>query len=83
MIWQDFVIGATNILLSYALVPQIYDGMKKQKALVHIQTSLISAVSLFILSFTVFTLDLYFATITTFLGGLLWFILLLQKLIYK
>ena len=75
--------GMINILLSYALVPQIYEGIKKQKGSINIQTSLISTTSLFILVLTLSTLGLYFAAGTTFLGGLFWCLLLMQKLIYK
>ncbi len=83
MVWQDIVMGIMNVIFSYALIPQIFHGFKSKKGLIEIQTSLISSIGLFILAFTVLTLKLYFAAGTTFLAGLLWSILLIQKLIYK
>lgn len=83
MVWQDITIGLVNLCLNYAIIPQIYEGIKKQKCPINLQTAIIMPSSLFILGSTLLTLNLYFATITTYFGGLLWSIVLMQKLSYK
>jgi len=83
MVWQDTTISIINLLLSYALIPQIYNGFQKKKGFVTLQTSIISSAGLYILAFTVFTLKLYFSAITTFLVATFWTILLTQKIIYR
>ncbi len=75
--------GTTNMILSYALIPQISHGFKRKKGFVTFQTALISSLALYLLAFTIFTLKLYFSAATTFLAATLWSILLIQKLIYK
>lgn len=83
MIWQDFLMGTINILLNYAIVPQIYENYKNQKCQMNLQTAIIMTISLFALGLTLSTLNLYFATITTYFGAFLWNIVLMQKLAYK
>ena len=83
MMWQDLAIMIINIALGYALVPQIIKGFKKKKGDVTLQTSIVSSISLFVMAFTVLTLDLYLSTIITFVDAVLWTILLVQKLKYK
>ena len=82
MVWQDIVIFTIMILFSYALVPQVYLGFKKKKGFVNLQTSLITFIGMYILSFIYFTLNLYFSAIIGIVTGTLWFILFLQRIIY-
>jgi len=83
MTWQDITLTTIMILLSYALLPQIYQGFKKKKGLINIQTSAITTLGLYIISVVYFTLGLYLSTIIAFINGILWAILFFQKIIYK
>ncbi len=83
MMPQDFIIAITNILLSYALFPQILHNFKEKKNEITFQTSIISTFALYIPAFTVYSLDLIISSITTFAAATLWLIILIQKFIYK
>jgi len=75
MVWQDIVITIVMISFSYALLPQIYQGFKKKKGFINLQTSGITGLGMFTLAFVYFTLELYFSTIMVFVGAILWTIL--------
>lgn len=83
MIWQDIVLTIASIVFSVALIPQIYYGFKNKAGTIKFQTSIPTFVGLYAISFTYYTLLLYFATITSFVAGTLWFILFIQRLIYS
>jgi len=83
MIWQDIAITIVLILFSYALLPQVIKGFKTKKKTIVTQTALISFGGLYILSFIYLTLELYFATIISFITATLWLILFIQTIIYK
>lgn len=83
MVWQDLVIPFVNVLFIIALVPQVYYGFKMKKALITLQTSLITFSGLYILAVTFLTLNLYFSTIGTLASAMLWYVLLLQTIVYK
>jgi len=83
MVWQDFVIGGSSVIFSIALIPQIYYGFKKKKGFVTVATSLPTFIGLMVVSITFFTLSLYFSSITSFIIGTLWLILLIQRLKYE
>lgn len=83
MVWQDLVIPFVNVLFIIALIPQIYHGFKMKKALITLQTSLITFSGLYILAVTFLTLKLYFSTIGTLVSATLWYVLLLQTIVYK
>jgi len=81
--WQDYIITLSVLAFSYALIPQIYQGFKKKKGFITIQTSLITSLGMYALTYVYFTLNLYFSTIMVFITGTLWLILFIQKIIYK
>lgn len=83
MTWQDIVISIVIIAFAYALIPQIYQGFKQKKGFINLQTSGITSIGMYVLTFVYFTLSLYFSTIIGFITGTLWAILFFQKLIYK
>ncbi|NUJ98235.1 hypothetical protein HGA92_05660 [Candidatus Gracilibacteria bacterium] len=81
--WQDFAIMTINIIFSLSLVPQVIEGFKKKKGLIEFWTSIPTTLGLFVMSYTFLTLNLIFSAILTFLTGILWFMLLVQKIIFK
>jgi len=83
MTWQDIIISIIMISFSYALIPQVIQGFKQKKGVINFQTSIITAIGMYILSFTYITLKLYFSTIIGFITAILWTILFIQKIIYK
>jgi len=83
MVWQDIIITFTVFVLSYALIPQIYQGFKEKKGLINLQTSIITTLGVYTLSIIYLTLNLYFSSTMMFISGILWTTLLVQKIIYK
>jgi len=83
MVWQDIVITICIVLSSYALIPQVIYGFKTKKKLIAIQTSLITTLSVYTITFVFFTLKLYFSTAINFLIGTLWLIILFQGIKYQ
>ncbi len=83
MVWQDIVITIVTILISYALVPQVYKGFKNKKDYVTFQTSLITFIAISALAFSYLTLELYLSSIIALINTILWLILFIQSIIYK
>ena len=83
MVWQDLVIPFVNVLFIIALIPQVYYGFKVKKRLMTLQTSLITFSGLYILALTFLTLKLYFSTIGTLASAMLWYVLLMQTVVYR
>jgi hypothetical protein len=83
MIWQDFVIAIANILMGYALIPQVFKGFKNKKAYIKFQTGLITSLALYILGITLFTLNLFFSGAIALFNATMWLILFIQSIIYK
>jgi len=82
MVWQDILLSLSNILFTYSLTWQVYYGFKNKKGYLTLQSSFITTVGLFVISFTFLSLGLYFAAIVSLINGTLWYILLLQRMIY-
>jgi len=83
MPWQDFVIMISNILLSYALIPQVIKGFKDKRRNISIQTGVISVIGLSFIAYSFFSLGLLFSGWTLATTATLWAVLLYQTLIYK
>jgi hypothetical protein len=83
MIWQDIIITIANILMGYALIPQIYKGFKSRKNYITVQTGIITTIALYIMGTTFLTLKLYLSSGITLFNAILWMILLIQSIIYK
>jgi len=83
MIWQDIVISIANILFGYSLVYQVYLGFKERKGFLAIQTSSLTTIGLYALAFSFYTLGLFISSVVSFFNGTMWFLLLLQRIIYK
>jgi hypothetical protein len=81
--WQDVVISIVMVLFAYALIPQIIRGFKIKRKLVSVQTSLITCLGMYVLSYVYSTLNLNFSVIVSLITGTLWLILFIQSLIYK
>ena len=82
MIWQDLTISVVNLLLVYSIIPQIYQGFKRKKGFITIQTSFITSIGLYVIAFAVFTLGLYFSSIVITVNATLWLVLLIQRIKY-
>ncbi len=83
MVWQDIVIALANVLFGYSLIYQVWQGFKQKRGFLALQTSSLTALGLYALAISFFTLDLYIsALIATFNGGM-WSILFIQGLVYK
>ncbi len=83
MIWQDLVITLANILFSVSLIPQVLKGFKDKKGHIVLAASIPTVIGLYAMSFTFFTLNLFFSSVVSFISGSLWLTLLSQKILYK
>jgi len=81
--WQDIVITIANLMLSYAVVPQVYHGFKTKKGHMTFQTTFLTTVGLYASCLAFFTLGLFFSGTITAFNATMWLILLIQKIIYK
>ncbi|MFH1276309.1 MAG: hypothetical protein ABIH82_04310 [Candidatus Woesearchaeota archaeon] len=83
MIWQDLVITCSIVLFAASLIPQVYLGFKKKKGYITLKTSIPTFVGLVTIMFAYLSLELYFSTIVGFITAFLWFLLLVQRLVYQ
>ena len=83
MIWQDLLIAIANVIFSVSLVPQVYYGFKKKKGMITIATSMPTFIALYWIVVAFYTLELYLASVLSFVSGSLWFVLFLQRVVYK
>ena len=82
MIWQDVALTIVNIIVGYALVPQVYHGFKTKTGNLTIQTATISTIGIFLFAIIFTTMNLLFSAAICVFNGIMWTILLIQKLIY-
>lgn len=78
MLWQDWVITLGSLVFVFALIPSVLS--KDKPAL---STSLMTGTVLVIFALTYLTLSLWTGAATTFLTGVLWFTLAIQKYLSK
>lgn len=83
MIWQDLVLTIVNIVFSISLIPQVIHGFKEKKGLITLPTSIPTFIGLYVIGGTYLTMNLFFSSVMAFATGTLWFILFIQRLIYK
>ena len=83
MIWQDIAITIINVIFTVSLIPQVYLGFKEKRGTISLLTSTPGFIGLYTLVYIFFTLDLYLTAVITIIVGTLWFLLFLQRLIYK
>jgi len=83
MVWQDIVISIANILFGYSLIYQVYYGFKKRKGFLSLQTSFLTTIGLYALAFCFLTLNLVMSSVLSTFNGTMWFLLFIQRIIYK
>ncbi|MFH1291836.1 MAG: hypothetical protein ABIH87_01410 [bacterium] len=83
MIWQDIAISIAGVVFALALIPQVYCGFKEKSGPIKLQTSIPTFVGIFIIVIAYITLTLYLSAFISFLTGILWFLLFVQRIIYK
>ncbi len=82
MIWQDGVITAANVLFSISIAIQVYYGFREKIGPIKFQTSIPTFIGLFAMSVAFWSLGLISSAAISFLSGLLWFMLFIQRVIY-
>ena len=83
MIWQDIVIALANTIFIFSLSEQAYEIIKKKSSSLSLINSMTLGLGLSAISFSMFTLDLYFSSIVTGLNALLWFVISILTLKYR
>lgn len=74
MLWQDWVLSASLLILLIALIPTVTSKDKPAQA-----TSIITGSLLMIVAFVYITLSLWFSAVVVTLTGVLWLTLFVQK----
>lgn len=80
--WQDVVYALAAFAFSYALIPQIVKGYKQKHQDIAVQSSLITSIALYILTFTSITLGLYYYASMNLFAAILWSVILYQRFHY-
>lgn len=83
MVWQDIVMMIMNLVFALSLIPQVYHGFKEKRGLIKIETSAPTFMGLYAVAFSLYTLSLFFSAISATITGTFWFILFVQRLIYR
>ncbi|MBS3136596.1 hypothetical protein J4401_06615 [Candidatus Woesearchaeota archaeon] len=83
MIWQDMVMTGAQLIFAVSVIPQIVYGFKEKKGFIRLATSIPMFIAICALTFSLFTLSLVFSAMTTTLTGMLWLILIVQRLTYE
>ena len=83
MIWQDVVISIVSVVFLVSLSVQVYCGFKEKIGAIKLATALPTALGLFVITFTYFTLSLTFSAIVGFFTALLWSLLCVQRVMYN
>ena len=83
MVWQDLAMTATTLAVGYALVPQVIQGFKNKKGNIARQTAIITTIGMFAFATIFATMGMLMSTVISIFNGIMWSLLLIQKLIYK
>lgn len=83
MNWQDITITLCNVIFTFALIPQVYEGFKTKTGHIKIQTALPYSLALGVMAFALYTLKLPFSSAITFIAGMLWGLLGIQTIRYR
>lgn len=75
MLWQDYVIAIAQIGFIIALIPTLFTKDKPP-----VSTSFMNVIILAIITFCLFTLELYFSTVTASAIAITWAIVGFQKM---
>lgn len=81
--WQDKVMLAVSLCFVYSLIPTILLNYKIKTINIPYQTLVISAFGLYIFGYIMFTLSCYLTGCVDIFNGILWNIMIIQKMRYK
>lgn len=82
MRWEDYATTGVGIAFGYALVPQVYSGLKNKVGAITKQTGIITTIGLAILIASEYSLGLRMAPVITSISCSLWAILTYQSFRY-
>jgi hypothetical protein len=80
--WQDIVIALANTIFIFSLSEQVYEIIKHKVSTLSLINTFTLGTGLSAISFSMFTLDLYFSSIVTGLNALLWFLIAILTIKY-
>lgn len=83
MIWQDIAISAANLFAVFSLTAQVYYGFKEKTGPVKFLTSIPIFIGLLGIAYSFWTMGLHYSATITSSNAMLWFILFLQRVMYK
>ncbi len=83
MVWQDIVMMIANSVFAISLIPQVYHGFKEKKGYIRVETSVPTFLGLCAVSFSLYTLHLFFSAASATISVALWLILFIQRIIYQ
>ena len=83
MIWPDVAIALANLLFSYSIINQVYQGFKHKKGFIHFGTAILTVIGGFIMTISLLYLGLIISSLVNLLNLTLWGILAIQRIIYS
>jgi len=83
VIWQDILISIASAISCISLIPQVYSGFKEKSGPIKYLTSVPTFAGLFAISLAMWTLSLFLSSTIAAISGVLWFLLFIQRVIYR
>ncbi|MBC8435032.1 hypothetical protein H8D91_00845 [archaeon] len=83
MVWQDIIISIANLLFTFSLFSQAYHGFKRKRGFIILRTSGLTSIGLYAISFSFFSLSLFYSAIISGINATLWATLFFQRIIYE
>ena len=82
--WQDYVMAGVGLAFGYSLIPQVYRICKlKTASQFSWQTSVITAIGLWVFGATMLTLEMYFTACANIVTATCWTLIVLAKIRYR
>lgn len=81
MLW-DILMGVSSVILAVSLLPQIICNIIYKKCDIILQTSIMTAIPLTVTCISMLALRLPFAGISTLITAGMWWVLIVQRVIY-
>jgi len=72
--WQDYVIAIVSVLFGFILLPQLKDCWRGKSTL-NVYTACLTAIGLYVLGITFFTLGMWISFAAEFFSGTVWLLL--------
>jgi lipopolysaccharide export LptBFGC system permease protein LptF len=81
--WQDKVLAICNAVFIVTMLYQVFDNQRRKRCGISLFTSTLTFLTLYIMSFTFNSLNLFWAAGSAFMSATLWAITAIQKMYWR